>query len=180
MKKKRFTQWTEVVFGALFILFGIITFIAPSFALSMMAIIYGLIALLSGVNSLVNYFVYERSAGSFFGVSLVVGVINTLVGAYILFNVGAGRSTLSFIFPVWLIIYSVANLASVRQVRFFSGNLAFGLTLAASALGFIVGIFLLLNRGISGMVLVYTLGIYLILQGISSVVTVIMRWRRGV
>lgn len=180
MQRKRFSQWPEVIFGTLFVILGASSFVAPSFAFSMMTVLYGLIALLSGVNELVNYFIYEWSSSrSFISLSLFTGALSTLVGAYILFNVTTERVNISFIFLIWLILSSAFALAGLRQVRFFSGNLAFALILAASLSGLVLGIFLLINRSLSELILVYALGGYLILQGAGSIVAALTRWRRG-
>lgn len=179
MDRNRFAQWPELITGILFALFGVISFILPLVALPMISVLYGLIALLSGIESFINWFTIERRAGYGFSISLIVGLLNTLVGIYLLFNAGLGRSTLPFIFPAWLIVSCVAKLASARQVRFFSGDAAWALTLAAAILGFATSVLLMFNEYLSSTILVYVLGGYLIIQGGSNIVSAVMRWRRG-
>lgn len=179
MKRDRFSHWPELITGILLALMGLISFVLPSFALTMMALLYGLIALLSGIGSLVGWFTIERPASEGFTISLIIGIFNTLVGIYLLFNVGAGRATISFIFPVWLILFCVSQLARLRQVRFYGGTAAWVFTIVASILGLVISVLLLFNWALSGIILVYVLGGYLIIQGGSSIFTAIMRWRRG-
>ena len=140
-----------VVAGVLLIVAGVLCLASPSLTLSSISLFFGVAMLLSGVVDIVIY-----------------GILTVLLSLFILFNQWFTALTLPFIFGMWLMcsgISKFANSFELRRlgVRGWGWFTALGLILAA------LGFFSFLDP-VAGMVAISALaGVFLILQGIASI-----------
>ena len=156
-----------VVAGVLLIVAGVLCLASPSLTLSSISLFFGVAMLLSGVVDIVIFAAgnrYMAGAGWF----LVDGILTVLLSLFILFNQWFTALTLPFIFGMWLMcsgISKFANSFELRRlgVRGWGWFTALGLILAA------LGFFSFLDP-VAGMVAISALaGVFLILQGIASI-----------
>lgn len=170
MTQKSKFKWTELILGILLILLGIYTFAKPSTALTSVVILYGLLSIITGAADIVIYVALERRTGFGPTLSLVTGVLSILVGLLILLNPAAGKWTLAVFFPIWFIAHCISRLANIGLTRIVAGTAYFYFSLIINILGLLLGFILILNPWASVLTMSYTIGFYLILIGVGSIV----------
>lgn len=170
MSKRSSLGWVDLIVGVLLIVLGIITFARPSGTLTGMVVVYGLLAIVTGVADIIFYVKMERRTGFGPALSLVTGILSVLAGILLLFHPGAGTWIISFMFPLWFIAHCVSKLTHLPMVRLMSGTGHYYFTLVVNILGLILGFVMLFNPIMSLSAVAYLVGLYLILLGIDSIV----------
>lgn len=173
MTKRSTLGWLELILGILFIVLGIYTLVKADVALGGIVIVYGLLAILTGIVDIVLYVKLDRRLGIGPVLTLVAGILSILCGVLILFNVGAGAWALSILFPIWFIMHCIVGLCYSGVTKRVSGTGMFVLMLILNILGIILGMLMLFNPWASALTLVYFVGFYLVLLGIQSLVLAI-------
>ncbi len=110
MKNKRAVGWIELILGILLIILAIYSFISPATALTGFTLLYGILALITGVVDIVFYVQLERHTGFGPVLSLVSGILSILAGILIVFNLSAGTWVLVILFPIWFIAHCISRL----------------------------------------------------------------------
>ena len=84
MKKASGFVWMEFAVGVLLILLGLFTFLRPGSLLTGIVAVYGLIAVITGVEDILIYIKLEKYTG--FGplVSLISGILSVMCGCMLL------------------------------------------------------------------------------------------------
>lgn len=77
-------DWLELAVGILLILLGIFTFVSPGSILTGLVMIYGVIAMITGIADIVLYVKVGRHMGLGPTISLVAGVFSVMVGVMLL------------------------------------------------------------------------------------------------
>lgn len=175
MKKRSMFGWLEFILGILFIILGIYTFTNPTAALGGFVIVYGIVAIVTGIADIVFYVRLEKRTGFGPVTSLVGGIISILIGILLLFNVGAGIIAISILFPFWFIIHCIARLANLGAIKLLAGKAQFYLALFVNILGLVLGLLLLFNPFASSVALSYIIAVYLLVSGVSSIVIAFSR-----
>ena len=101
----------EGITGILLILLGLFTLIRPTTVLTWAVLIYGLLAVLTGIADVVFYAKAERYLGIGPTFTLVGGILGILAGMTLMLNPGVGRWTMTLFFPLWFIAHSISQLA---------------------------------------------------------------------
>ena len=73
MKRRSGYGWLEIIMGILLILLGLFTILRPSAALEGVVMVYGIIAVLTGIADIVFYIKIDRHMGFLPTVSLISG-----------------------------------------------------------------------------------------------------------
>ena len=81
MRKYSRCRWLELVEGILLIILGIITLVFPTSAFWGFSIIYGVMAIVTGIADIIFYVKMEKYMGFGPVLALVSGVISVLAGA---------------------------------------------------------------------------------------------------
>lgn len=170
MKNQKALGWGELIVGILFIVLGIYTFINPYTVLKGSTIVYGIFSLVTGIMDIVYYVKLEQRTGFAPVLSLVGGIISIIAGLLILFNLMAGTWVLIILFPIWFITHCIARLTHLSFIRMFVGSIYYYFTLIVNILGIILGFMMIANPFFSLLSASYTIGIYLLVLGIDSVV----------
>ena len=138
-----------VVAGVLLIVAGVLCLASPSLTLSSISLFFGVAMLLSGVVDIVIFAVgnrYMAGAGWF----LVDGILTVLLSLFILFNQWFTALTLPFIFGMWLMCSGISKFANSFELR----------RLGVRGWGWFTAL---------GLILAALGGVFLILQGIASI-----------
>lgn len=167
---KRTIGWTELILGVLLLVLGIYTFASPASALIGMALLYGILAVVTGIADIILYVRLERKIGFGPTLSLVGGIFSVIAGIIILINPNVGGFAIAALFSIWFIAHCVSRLANLWITRLIAGRAQYYFSLVINILGIILGVILLLNPGLSALYAAYLIGFYLILLGIGSVV----------
>lgn len=173
MKKYPGFVWMELAVGVLLILLGIFTFLRPGSLLTGIVVIYGLIAVLTGINDILAYIRLEKYTG--FGplVSLVSGILSVMCGFMLLVYPDAGKWILSLLFPIWFIAHCISRLSHIHIFRLAGMNFFYIYTLVLNIAGVILGVLMFFNPVLTFMTMRfmgYIVAAYLVLQGIHSIV----------
>lgn len=170
MKQKSNFGWLELILGILLIAFGIFALANPTSALGGMVILYGILAIITGIADIALYVKLERRTGFGPVISLITGILSVLAGILILIYPGAGQWAIAILFPIWFIAHSISRLANAGFTRLVAGTAHYIFTLIINILGIILGVMLFFNPVASMLSVAYLVGIYLIIVGIGSIV----------
>lgn len=168
MKYKKGYGWLELVLGVLLVIVGIYSFIRPLASLEAFVIVYGAIALFTGLVDISLYFGLEVK-NSISAVTLVGGILSVIVGFMILFWPNAGVWVMTILFPIWFIAHCIARLSNLGMLREYSGNGSYYISMFINILGILLGVLILFSPIASALSIAYLIGLYLMLLGIGSV-----------
>lgn len=173
MKKRSEFSWMEFAVGLLLVLLGIFTFIRPGSMLTSIVVIYGIIAVITGIEDIVTYVKIEKYTGFGPVVSLVTGILSVLSGVMLLIYPGAGKWILSLLFPIWFIAHCISRLSHINIIRMTRGKLYYYFTLIINIIGLLLGVLMVFHPLLAFMtmhVIGYVVAVYLVLLGIDSII----------
>lgn len=170
MRKRSKYGWMELIVGIILILLGIYSFARPGSILTGIVVIYGAVAVVTGIADIVFYVRIDRHTGFGPTVSLVTGVLSVMSGFMLLVYPGAGRWILSLLFPIWFITHCISRLSHLNIIRFTAGEITYYLTLILNIIGLMLGFMMVIRPYFSILSASYIIGFYLILLGIDSII----------
>lgn len=179
MRDEKKMARASLVFGICFIILGVVSLARLDAIFSAFAIVYGLVAMISGVVDIIFYIRSERYVGFAPCVSLVAGVLSILAGALLLLYPGAGEWIATVLFPIWFISHCIARLTQVDtfQLVMPRGYCIWNSVIAI--LGIIWGILLIFEPRMSLMSAGAFIGVYMIAYGIDCLMLYAQIHRSG-
>ncbi len=162
--------WGEFVTGLCMILLGGFTFVRPASMFTGLAILYGIVAVVTGVCDILFFIKAERYTGLGPIVSLISGILSTMAGVTLLAHPGAGRWIASLVFPLWFITHCISRLASLGVIRITAGRFYYCFSLVVNIVGIALGFLMLFEPVLAYVTAGYFIAFYLILFGIDSIV----------
>ena len=178
MRKQSGFVWMELAVGALLILLGIFTFLRPGSLLTGIVAVYGLIALITGVEDILIFIKLEKYTGFGSLVSLLSGILSVMCGCMLLLYPGAGRWILSLLFPIWFIAHCISRLSRAYIIRMTGRKFFYVFSLVVNIAGLVLGIMMVFNPVLTFMTMRfmgYVVAVYLILLGIDSIAAALGR-----
>lgn len=178
MRKYSGFSWMELTVGILLILLGIFTFFRPGSLLTGIVVIYGLIAVITGIDDIITYIRMEKYTGFGSMVSLVSGILSVMCGFMLLVYPDAGKWILSLLFPIWFIAHCISRLSHIYIFRMAGMKFFYAFTLIVNIVGVVLGILMFFNPLLTFMTMRfmgYIVAVYLILLGIDSTVSAFHR-----
>ena len=178
MRKRTGFGWSELLVGVLLIALGVFTFARPESMLTGAVVIYGILAILMGVEDIV---VYARLARfTVFGptLSLVTGILSVMCGVMLIANPNVGKWALTVLLPIWFVAHCIAELTRTNLIRLIGNPFYYYFSLTLNVLGLILGFAMLFSPAMSFMTIraiCYMVAVYLILFGIESVIAAFAR-----
>lgn len=172
MKKYAGFGWMELIVGILLIALGVLTFVRPDSILTGIVLLYGLIAILMGIEDILIYVRLEKYTGFGPALSLISGIMSVMCGIMLMAYPEAGKWAISLLFPVWFIAHCISRLAHLDRQRLF-GGFCYCFSCAANAIGVVLGFLMLFRPVLSFMTMRaigYVVAVYLVLLGVESVV----------
>lgn len=179
MRNRSKFGWLELIMGILLILLGIFSLIRPGSILTGIVVIYGVVAVITGIVDIVFYVRIDRHVGFGPTVALVTGVLSVMSGMMLLVYPGAGKWILSLLFPVWFITHCISRLSHLNTIRFIAGNFIYYFTMAANLIGLVLGILMVFRPFLSMLSAGWIIGFYLILLGADSIITAFSKMGSG-
>jgi uncharacterized membrane protein HdeD (DUF308 family) len=170
MKRKVDVNWLEMALGIVFVLMGIYTFVNPALTLSGFIVVYGILAVITAVVDIAFYVHMERHTGFGPVVALVLGIVNLLLGLFLVFDTHGAAVIVGLIFPIWFIAHCLVKLLNLNTIRLVSPA-GYWWELVVNLVGVVLGVLLLLHPFASAVSLVYLAGAYLFIMGVSSMVS---------
>lgn len=173
MKKYYRHEWIGLIIGILLILLGLFTFIRPGSVLTGIVIVYGVIAVITGIGDIIQYIKVERYTGFGLIISLISGILSVMCGIMLLTYPDAGAWILTLLFPIWFISHCISRLMNLNLQRMFIGASAWYFSMSVNIIGIILGFLMILHPMLAFMnmrIVGYVSGVYFILMGIESVI----------
>lgn len=170
MRNRSGFGWIEFITGVCMILLGIFSLTSPGSMFASLTILYGVIAIITGVCDIVFYIKAERYTGFGPVVALVCGILSVMAGVMLLTHPEAGVWAASILFPLWFITHCVSRLSHLDLIRITAGTFYFYFSLVVNVLGLILGASMMFEPVFTIFAAGVLIGIYLILSGIESIV----------
>ena len=146
---------------------GAILLAWPKETLTVVAVLIGIALIVVGVMRLMDGFTSHEASGGKRLVSVVIGLLATVLGLYCIRHYHFTITALAIIVGLFWVIHGVADIAVGLFVGRFPGR---GFTLIVGVLSLCAGIIVLFWPTISITVLVAVIGIWLIIYGLLAVV----------
>ncbi|WP_396139247.1 HdeD family acid-resistance protein [Enterococcus asini] len=169
MGTKKSFDWGSLLLGVLFVITAVMSFRRPLANLLTIVMVYAIFSFIKGIYEIFFRSRLEELTGYQGKLPIVLGVIDIIIGIFLLFNTGAGVIALPFIFAIWFIIDSVFNLFNLEAARKFK-TWYFWFSLIINVLGVILGIYLFLNPLSSALTLSFLIGCYFMMFGIKHII----------
>jgi uncharacterized membrane protein HdeD (DUF308 family) len=170
LKEKVDINWAEMLLGVVFVLMGIYTFAHPELTLSGFLVVYGVLAVICGVVDIAFYVHLERHTGFGPVTALVLGIVNGLLGLFLILSPHTAAVIVGLIFPLWFVCHCLVKLLNLNVVRVLS-PWRYWWELVVNLVGILLGVLLLLHPFASAVSLVYLAGAYLVVMGLSSILS---------
>ncbi len=170
MRRRSGLDWFELIVGILLVIFGLYTFIHPGTTLLWIVILYGLIAVITGISDIVFFAKTERYTGFGPTISLISGIFSIMAGIMLLAYPNAGKWIMVLLIPIWFIAHCVSRLSHLHITRFMLGNSYYYFTLIINIMGIVLGCMMIIWPSISLFSAGFLIGGYLILMGIDNIV----------
>lgn len=169
MEEKRKINWGSMIIGILFILVSLISFQDPAGNLLAVVVVFAIFAIIKGIMEICVRNRIKKLTGFKIYVPIILGVVDIIIGVYLLFNLNVGLAVLPFIFASWFLIDSIFGLFTIDIAKSISIE-HFWFALIINILGIIVGVVLLFNPLSSAFTLSFLVGFYFMLFGILNIV----------
>lgn len=156
-----------VIAGIILIAAGIYCLISPAAAITGMAMYFGIAMLISGIVDVIIFAGASRfMAGS--GWFLVDGIVTILLSMFILGNQLFTTLTIPFVFGMWLLFSGISKFANSFELRRL-GIPGWGWFTALGILLAVIGFVSFMDPFISMVAITFMVGLFLILQGLASI-----------
>ena len=139
-------DWGSLVLGILFVLTALISFQNPAGNLIAIVMVFAIFAIIKGIFEIFVRNRMKELLGYKAYAPIILGIIDILIGVYLLFNLNIGVAVLPFVFAIWFLFDSI------------------------DVLGIILGVMLLFNPLSSALTLSFLVGFYFMMFGISNIV----------
>lgn len=169
MRRRSGFGWFEFIVGILLIILGVFTFVKPGSVLTGVVIIYGILAVITGILDIVFYMKMEQHIGFGPTVSLISGILSVMAGMMLFVYPNAGKWILALLLPLWFIAHCISRLSHLNVVRLTAGRFYYYFSMVMNILGLILGFLMLFQPAVSLFSFGMIIGIYLILLGVDSI-----------
>lgn len=117
MARVKTAKWLSFVSGVIMILLGVVYLLNPKAGALTLVRLIGILILVMGILRIVRYFTSEYFR---FGGVLVSGIVDTLVGVLILFNVPVAALSFSLLLALWVLVgglFSIAKSLDLKRIQ---------------------------------------------------------------
>lgn len=168
MAEKR-VDWSSLLLGILFIIVSLLSFRDPVGDLVAIAFVFGVFAIVKGIFELLLRNKVKKFTGIQLRYPIVIGIIDIIIGVFILFNIQASVMALPFVFAIWFLVDSLYGLMSAGTAKVVS-NGYYWFIIFINIIGIIVGIMLFMNPITAALTLSFLVGFYFMMFGILEIV----------
>ena len=176
MKRRSGYGWFELIVGILLVVFGVVTLFRPERTLTGIVILYGVIAVVTGISDIVFYVRAERFTGFGPTLSLISGIFSIMAGFMLLVYPNAGKWIMILLLPIWFIAHGISRISHLNVIRFTAGKVYYWFILILSILGILLGCMMIVWPSIAVFSAGFLIGAYLILLGIDNIVMAVSRF----
>jgi uncharacterized membrane protein HdeD (DUF308 family) len=154
--------WAVALRGVVAVIFGILAFAWPGITLTVLIVLFGAFALVEGIFAIISAI---RSHGNHVWLLLLQGIVGILAGLAAFFWPGMTALILVFIIAVWAILSGVlAIIGGIQMRQVIDDAWAW---IVGGILSVILGVLLIAAPGAGALAVVWLIGAFAILFGIS-------------
>ena len=158
------------ILGLILLVTGLVSFFNPLSSLVAIVVVFAVAALFEGIIQLVFRSRLLEYTGYKANSILVLGILDILIGLFLLFNMNFGLLALPYIFAIWFIMDSIGELIVSDVFKSLSSGY-YWFKIIMNVLGLILGIMMLFNPIISALTISFLVGLYFLTAGIDFIVT---------
>lgn len=162
-------RWSFIITALVFIALGLLLILRPNLARELLAYAVGGALAVYGLFNILSFLFAKDRTLSF---ELVIGVITAAVGIFILASPGTVLNIIQIVLGLAIIIDSLLGIKRAFTLREL-GLGSWGAILSLSILTSILGILFVMHQDLFGSALMVVIGIVLLYQGVSDLITVI-------
>jgi uncharacterized membrane protein HdeD (DUF308 family) len=159
------SSWALAIVGIAAIVFGVLTVLWPHITLLVIVILFGTLALATGIVSIFEMFTAMREHRTWW-IHLLMGALSIIAGLYALANPGVTAVVLLYVVAFWAIALGVFEIIG----SFVTGQF---MMFVVGLLGIVIGFVLLANPGAGVLAYVVVIGVFAIVRGILLLVQAI-------
>ena len=164
--------WMFAVRGVAAVVFGVLAFLVPGLTLAVLILLFGAYAIVDGISLLVGVASHGMQYMRHRWALLAIGALSVIAGVVAFILPGLTALSLLYVVAAWSIVMGVVQIAAAINLRReIQGELWLGL---GGALAILFGIYLVVFPGDGLLTLVWLVGAFAIIFGISSL---ILAWR---
>ncbi|WP_080873072.1 HdeD family acid-resistance protein [Oceanobacillus timonensis] len=168
-KQREGFDWVSLILGILFIVASLIVLQDPVGDLIAIAVMIAVFAILKGIFEIILRNKVKKYAAYTSKLPILIGIIDIVIGIFLLFNMDASIIALPFVFAFWFIIDSVLKIFTADRAKVISKGY-YWFFIIANILGVIVGLFLLFNPIFSALTISFFIGFYFMMIGITEII----------
>lgn len=163
-----FNFWSLLI-GLFYVFLGMFAFNNPISSTSIIVYFIAFLLIFKGIMHFTVFSQVRKLASVTNWWMVVIGVIDVLIGVFLLFNVTSGIVALPFVFASWFIIDSIFAIFAASPIRKYNKG-KYWFTIVMSILSIILGFMLLYNPFASLITIAMLLGAYFIVNGIIHII----------
>jgi uncharacterized membrane protein HdeD (DUF308 family) len=154
--------WLFLVLGVISVIAGVIFVAEPSNSINVLAVVFGIFALIDGIIELVLSFGHHTENRA---LAAILGVLGIVIGIILIRHPSHAAAAVGLLIGIWLVAAGV-----VRFVRAFVASAHPVLQIAIALLEIVVGIAIVSEPHIGYATLAIIVGIWLIINGVIALV----------
>lgn len=167
-------DWHELITGVLSLIAAYVVVGMPRVSLTAMSVVFGFLALLSGLTTLSGVSKLRDFVGNWAIAALVFAIIDLLIGVFFIVDPSSGIVVMGYMVAFWFILDSIERLMVVGHLRDF-GTGYFIASIILDVLSLLIGIMLLINPAIAIISITWLIGFYLIVFGVNAIILAFAR-----
>lgn len=161
---------TSMVSSIVMFILGMFLLVRPDFIINIVSTIIGVVILVPGIISLIDYFKTKNTA------NLVIGVIAGILGIVFIFNSKLVSSILPFVLGVYFIISGISKLQYAFELR--KNNVVnYMPSIITAALILLCGILMIINPFGGALAITKVVGIFMIIYSLLELYSVVVTGR---
>jgi uncharacterized membrane protein HdeD (DUF308 family) len=157
--------WTFVLRGIVALALAVFAFAAPTMMAAVLVFIVAVYFIINGLSVLFAGLAFT-GAGSWWSL-ILLGIVQIALGVIMLAKPGAGPLALAYLFAIWFFLTGSMEISTAITFRQYISGDFWWVLLGLITLAF--GIYIVLRPEIGVLGLVYTMGLYAVLAGISLI-----------
>lgn len=169
-------DWGEFILGILFIVAAVGLLRSPKIGLTGLAVIFAVLALLSGLTTIAGYKKLRDVTGIRANFAVFFGVLDILIAVVFFFDMDSAIVTLGYLFALWFIFDSIERLLVASHLRDF-GGLWFWLSVVLDVISLIIGIMLFVHPVAAALSLNVLIAFFFVIFGVNAIWIAIARSR---
>ena len=158
--------WMSLILGILYIGVAICLMFAPLSSYVALSIVFSISMLISGILEIL--FAISNKHVSSWGWYLASGIIDLILGIYLMANIGLSMAVLPFIVAFWLMFRGFASTGYAMDLKRY-GTRNWGWYMAFGVLAILCSIGIIWQPGLGALSLVYMIAYTLLIIGIFRV-----------